>query len=335
MHRGTNVSKESRRRQRMAGQPPDSAPTSRPTEAAPTSRPTDGGGTSTRPSSSGPRGTDRAGRRTRTRVGPKPTFFQRFRTPILGAAVIGVIAVVGAGLLSAATQPVYACSTIWQPAPSATPPEGASPRPGYVQPDMGNTHVPPGTKITYTYCPPASGNHYNASGQGPIQPRIYGPEDVVAPDGWVHNLEHGALVLLYRGDSAAATPEGQAALRAFYDEYPPSPVCGWPAGTTVGPVFARFDDMAWPMAALVWGRVLPLETLDTAAILQFDSIYGEQTNKDIEDLCPDKRVSPSPSTAPSASPSGPVAPSASPSVSAAPSGSAAPSAAPSASPSPS
>jgi hypothetical protein len=198
---------------------------------------------------------------------------------------------------------------------------------------MGNGHVPVGTKVKYTYCPPASGDHYNASGQGPIRPRLYGPDDVVIPEGWVHNLEHGALVLLYRGDSAAATPEGQAALKAFYAGYPPSPVCGWQPGTTVGPVFARFDDMAWPMAALVWDRVLPLQELDQEAILEFDRIYGEQTNKSVEDLCPDKRVSPSPSTAPSASPSGSTAPSASPSASAG--SSASPSAAPSASPSPS
>jgi hypothetical protein len=322
----------------MTGQAPATAPTpNRPTGTGPTSGRTDG--VSTRPASSGPRGTDRAGRRERTRVGPKPTFFQRFRTPIMVAAVVGVIALVGAGLFSAATQPVYACSTIWQPNPTPTPPEGASPQPGYVQPDMGNGHVPPGTKITYTYCAPASGDHYNVSGQGPIQPRLYGPEDTVIPPGWVHNLEHGALVLLYRGDSAAATPAGQAALRAFYDAYPPSPVCGWPPGTTVGPIFARFDQMAWPMAAIVWDRVLPLQELDTEAVLEFDRIYGEQTNRLVEDLCPDKRVSPSPSApasaVPSASPSASVAPSSSPSASAAPSGSAAPSAAPSASPGPS
>jgi hypothetical protein len=270
-------------------------------------------------------------------VGPRPSFFQRYRTPILAAAVVGVIAVLGAGLFSASTQPVFACSTVWQPTTTPTPPEGASPQPGYVQPDMGNTHVVPGTAVTYTYCPPASGSHYNAAGQGPLKPRLYGPDDNVIPQGWVHNLEHGALILLYRGDSPAATPEGQAALRAFYDAYPPSPVCGWPKGTSVGPVFARYDNMAWPMAALVWDRVLPLQELDTEAVLEFDRTYGEQTNRLVEDLCPEKRVSPSPSaSAPaSASPGPSASASASPSASAAPSGSTAPSAVPSGSPSPS
>ena len=105
---------------------------------------------------------------------------------------------------------------------------------------------------------------------------------------------------------------------------PASPVCGFEPGTSVGPVFARFDGMATPFAAMVWGRVLPLQTLDETAILDFDQRYGERTNP--EDFCPDKRVSPSPSaTAPSPSASPSAAPSTSPSPSAVPSGSTAPS----------
>ena len=331
------MSKESRRRQRTTDQTPGGAPTpSRPTDTTPHNRTAgDPGSGSPRPASTSGAGSVRTGRRERARVGPRPSFFQRYRTPILVAGVVGVIAIVGAGLFSAATQPVFACSNVWEPTPTATPGANASPQPGYVQPDNGGAHVTVGTPITYTYCPPASGRHYNASAQGPIQPRPYGPDDTVIPQGWIHNLEHGGLVILYRGDSPAATAEGQAALRAFFDDYPPSPVCEFQPGTSVGPVFARFDQMAWPMAAMLWGRVLPMDELDTAAVLEFDRIYGERTNP--EDLCPDKRVSPSPSTEPSASASASPSASASaaPSVSAAPSASAAPSvsAAPSASPS--
>lgn len=183
---------------------------------------------------------------------------------------------------------------------------------------MGQTHIANGTTVTYTYCPPASGRHYNSTGTGPIAPRLYGPEDRVNPQGWIHNLEHGGLVVLYRGDSEGATEAGQAQLRAFFDDYPPSPVCGFEAGSSVGPVFARFDDMATPYAALVWGRVLPLETLDEAAIKEFDATFGERTNP--EQFCnppsasPDASAAPSGSADPGASPS--AAPSAEPSPSA-------------------
>jgi hypothetical protein len=247
------------------------------------------------------------------------SFIERYRTAIVGVAVIAGVALIGAFVFVSATAPVYACSTEWQPEPTATPAAGASPQPGYVQPDMGNGHVAVGSKVTFTYCPPASGKHYAAADAGPIQPRLYGPNDAVNPTGWVHNLEHGALVLLYRGDGPGATEAGQAALRALFDDFPPTPVCGFAAGAQPGPVFARFDEMEWPYAALVWDRVLPLQDLDREAILALYDAYAERTNP--EKLCAVPSPSPSESEAPSASPAA--------------SGSPASSAAPSASPSPS
>jgi hypothetical protein len=243
----------------------------------------------------------------------------------VGIAVIGIVAIAGIGMFAAASQPAYACSNVWQPEPTATPAEGASPQPGYAQPDMGQTHVANGSTVSFTYCPPASGRHYNASGAGPISPRLYGPDDRVNPQGWIHNLEHGGLVLLYRGDGPGATEAGQAQLRAFFDRYPPSPVCGFEAGSSVGPVFARFDEMATPFAAMVWGRVLPLDELDEQAVIDFDAAYGERTN-------PEQFCAP-PSASPSASPSG--SPSGSPSASPSAEPSASPSASPSSEPSPS
>ncbi len=293
------MSKESRRRQRQTGQVPASGPTA--------NRPTSGGPAPQTPSS-GPRGPERAGRRERSRPVARRSVFQRYRTLIIGAAVVAVVAVVGAGLVSSATQPAYACTTVWEPDPTPSPASGASPQPGDVQPDMGFGHVSTGTKLTYTYCPPASGKHYNGAGVGPIQSRVYGPGDTVIPQGWIHNLEHGGLVILYK-DTAA----DEAALRALFDAIPPSPVCGFePGGQSPGPVIARFDDMAWPFAALVWGRVLPLDTLDQGAILDFYAAWGEKTNP--EQLCAAPSASPgasaapsAPSTAPSALPSQPAA----------------------------
>ncbi len=315
------MSKESRRRQRQAGQVPASGPTS--------NRPTNGGPAAPSTRSTGPSGNTRAGRRERARPVAKASIFQRYRTIFFGAAILAVLALVGAGLFSAATQPAYACTTIWQPDPTASPREGASPQPGYVQPDMGFGHVASGTKLTFTYCPPASGKHYNVPGAAPLPARVYGPSDTVIPQGWVHNLEHGGLVILYKGAEV-----DDAALRALFDSIPASPVCGFPpGGQSPSPVIARFDDMAWPFAALVWGRVLPLQTLDQAAILDFYQAFGERTNP--EDLCPGARESAGPSVAPPASAPPSAAPSAPASAapSTAPSGSAGPAASPAASPS--
>ena len=257
-----------------------------------------------------PVGTPRVGRRVRARPTARRSFVETYRIAIIGAAVIAVVAIIGVGVFAAATQPAFACSAIWEPSPTSSPAPEASPQPGYVQPDMGNQHVAIGTTVKYTYCPPASGKHYIATGQFPIPARLYGPNDGVIPEGWVHNLEHGALVILYKG------PEpDQAALQAVYSAVPNSPVCGFaPGGNAPGPVAARFDQMAWPYAALVWDRVLPMQILDQAAILDFYARYAERTNP--EKLCA------APSGSPSASPSGSGgAQSATPAPTASPSGS--------------
>ncbi|MEO5884170.1 MAG: DUF3105 domain-containing protein [Candidatus Limnocylindrales bacterium] len=314
------MSKESRRRQRDAGRSPAGPAGSGrpPAEAGATHRAASG-----RPSI-GPTGTPRVGRRERTRPGVRASFLQRYRSLLLGLAVAAVVVIVGVGMFSAATQPVYACSNVWDPSPTPAPAEGSAPQPGYAQPDMGQGHIGNGARNTFTYCPPASGKHFNGTATGPVSARVYGPDDGVNPQGWIHNLEHGGMVILYRGNSEGASAAGQTAMRAFFDRYPPSPVCGFAAGTNVGPVFARFDDMAWPFAALVWGRVLPLQSLDEAAIMGFDSTYGEKTNP--EKFCeaspgPSAPTSPAPSA--SAEPSPTAAPS--PSASAVPGESVAPS----------
>jgi hypothetical protein len=82
---------------------------------------------------------------------------------------------------------------------------------------------------------------------------------------------------------------------------PDSPVCGFPPTQQgAGVVITRFDEMATPYAALVWGRVLPLQTFDQAAIMEFWNTFGERTNP--EKFCAVPSGSPAnPSAAPSAS----------------------------------
>ena len=260
------MSKESRRRQRTASQ----SPTSSSSSSHPTSgRPAAGAGSSAanagtgagaganagtnsgpgtprqpsgRPSTS-PTGSVRVGRRERARSSTvKASFLERNRTILLGLAIVAIVGVVGVGLISAATQPVYACSTLWEPNPTQSPAVGASPQPGYAQQDTGNEHLGNGTQVTYTYCPPASGKHFNGTATGPISARVYSPTDAVNPQGWIHNLEHGALVVLYRGDSEGATEAGQAAMRAFFDRYPVSRGCF--LYTADGKVLKAFPNIA-------------------------------------------------------------------------------------------
>jgi hypothetical protein len=258
----------------------------------------------------------RAGRRERARTGyGRKSFFERYRSPIVGLAAVAAVGLVFAFLVLGATAKTYSCGRIWVPDPTPEPAPGQSPRLGYVQRDMGIGHNP-GNPARYALCPPASGPHLSLSGQGPIQSRLYGPDDFAPPQGWVHNLEHGAIVVLYRGGdgSEAATDDGQDALRELYRNFPDSPYCKYaPGGET--PVIARFDDMAWPYAAIVWDRVLPLETLDADLIYEFWRTEGELNNPEggantASPRCPVPTPTPAPSE--SVAPSGSVAPSASP-----------------------
>lgn len=333
------MSKPSRRRQGRPGSPPTGAtprPPATPGAAGsasttpPTGEPasrtspsgTDLGDTTPRPGgtyrqSTGPIGTARTGRRTRPTYQQR-SFAERYRSTIIGLAAVAGVALIGVFVFAGASRPLYQCTNRFEPAPTASPAPDASPAPGYVEDDMGRLHVPVNEVVKYTYCPPASGDHYFATGLGPIAARFYGVNDRTLPEGWIHNLEHGALVLLYRGDSEGATTAGQQALRAFFDSFPNSPICGFTRGT-IGPVFARFDEMATPFAALVWGRVLPLQSLDTAAILDFYKVWGEKTNPEPQCEAPTPSPTPIPSGSASASPSDSPSASASASASVSPS----------------
>jgi hypothetical protein len=184
---------------------------------------------------------------------------------------VAVVAIAGVGfyVFQSAAAPAYACTTVDSVRPST---DGEL---GQVQPDQGNQHVQNGDKVTYAVCPPASGKHINRVGFGPLQAKVYGPDDDSVPNGWVHNLEHGALVLLYSCDQGACDDAGLAALDEFDAGFPASAVCAIPPGT-VGPVVARFEQMPTRYAALVWDRALYLDTLDTARVYDFFLRYAER-----------------------------------------------------------
>ena len=289
--------------------------------------------------SHGPSGESRRGRRereratSRTRVyttGRRP-LIQRHRGTILGLTALVAIVLVGGFAVVQANSKAYACSSETVPAAPGTPLPNGSPAPlGQVQPDMGRVHILAPEGQRYAACPPASGNHYAAL-DGPIKALYYNPDDTTLPQGWIHNLEHGGLVILYNCNKGACDAATQGALQELYRTFPNSPVCNLPRGT-IGPVIARFDEMTTPIAALVWGRILFQDKLDTAQILDFFATQAELKNP--EPRCaqptPIPAATASPSTPPGASPStsGNPATSGSP----APSGSAGPSAVPPASP---
>lgn len=303
-----------------------------------------------------PTSASRATRRSRRPATASTPFLERNRRRLIWSAGILGFLVLATTFFLNASRPTYACTDTFNPtpAPSFVPPTEApstatprpsgsaapttppvtAPPPGYVQMDGGAGHVDAGTTVRYPSCPPASGKHYNGPNVGPIRPAFYGLGDMPVPPGWVHNLEHGATVLLYScrtpndgGTAAACTDAGQQALGDLFARFPNSPYCDIPATSSPGIVIARFDNMAWPYAAIVWDVILPLQTLDEQAIFDFQAQRSERFNP--EELCPDPTPTPGPPTpTPAATP---VPSGGSP----APSGVASPGASPAASPAPS
>lgn len=278
----------------------------------------------------------RATRRSRRPAPRSTTFLERNRNRLLWVLGGAAFLLVGALAVLNFTTPAYACTNLFEPTPApswvapssapvtsgATPaPAVTPPAPGYVQPDMGAVHVPIGDRIRYLNCPPASGKHYSSPG-GPIRAGVYGPNEAALPQGWIHNLEHGGIVVLYNCSDPAATActdQGQAALSTLNAKWPNSPICQIPPGGET-PVIARFDDMAWPYAVLVWDVVLPLQVLDETAIFDFYARQGERFQP--EKVCADP--TPTPGLTPTAGPTVSAVPSDAPSS--------VPSAAPSAAP---
>lgn len=231
------------------------------------------------------------------RAAPRKPFLERNRGRLLWGVAGIAVALLAAMAFMNATSPAYACGTEWQPAVTPSPAPGATPRLGYIQDDFGREHVTLGSVVRYAICPPTSGKHYNVQGEGPIRPGVYGPDDGALPQGWIHSLEHGAIVVLYRctdGDTGCSEGDQQA-FREFNATFPNSPICNIPAGNT-SPVIARFDQMAWPYAALVWGQVLPLETFDAQLVRDFFAQQGDRSNP--EPLCPKPTATPGPTGTP-------------------------------------
>jgi hypothetical protein len=308
---------------------PAQAATPRPSTSANTSTNTGTSQRSTRRSTSRPAA---SGRPRRSLY--QPSFYQRHRTALLSLGVVAILAVIGGFFFFSATAAAYTCTTISQPEPSGTPLPNGSPAPlGQSQPDMGNLHISIGSSQRYSYCPPASGPHYNNPGvDGPIPAKYYGPDAGVRPQNWIHNLEHGAVVVLYNCNMGACTDSSLAALQQIPVNFPDSPVCGIKAGV-LAPVVARFDTMPEPYVALVWNRLMYMTTLDRDQIIKFYETEGETTNP--EPQCARPSPSAAPSAGPSSAPSGATgsSPSAAPVISPSAEPSSAPT--PAASPSPS
>ena len=175
--------------------------------------------------------------------------------------------------------------------PTASPAAERHASLGYVQPDMGNSHVArrrqgrrtptARRRRAATTTPPAPGRSPPASTARTTRSSRRAGSTTSSTAAWSSCT---------RATATGATPDGQAAgVRTTPSRRARSAASR--RAQSRGPVIARFDDMAWPFAALVWDRVLPLETLDEAEVLDFWHAVGraDEPGEALPDAEPSRR----------------------------------------------
>jgi hypothetical protein len=193
------------------------------------------------------------------------------RVAVAIVAMLAVAGIAGAFLLTSRTSAqAYSClSQLKNPA-------GLTGSDGFATDSLGQKHVGRGARVSYGFCPPTSGDHFNAPGNGPIQAGYYAPDQAVSPLGWVHNLEHGYVVAVYRCVNGTC-PSGDdlAKLQQFGATGIPTSTARCDGRPKI--VVARFDDMATPFAVLAWDRALMLDTIDVNSAEAFAAKWMDVT----------------------------------------------------------
>jgi hypothetical protein len=143
-------------------------------------------------------------------------------------------------------------------------------------PIEGATHVPLCSYVEYHTLPPSSGDHYPYWA-------AYMTYDQPVPEGyWVHNLEHGTIVLSYNCGEAGCA-EDIAAAQQMMDQFPVDPICTQDSEGVVHRLVMTPDPhLDVRFAASAWGWTLRANCFDADAFLAFaNAHYGQGT----EPLC--------------------------------------------------
>lgn len=118
--------------------------------------------------------------------------------------------------------------------------------------EQPGTHVPDGQRVQYAQLPPTSGSHWNLPHAG------WGVKDTAQDDERVvHNLEHGGIVISYKG----LTPDDLANLKTLVRRFT--------AGEFKKVLLRPYDRMDNGIVLTAWNWTHRLERYDEAVITKF------------------------------------------------------------------
>lgn len=138
---------------------------------------------------------------------------------------------------------------------------------GRKMPDEGRGHVEEGTAVKYGHYPPTSGPHWPT-------PAPWGDyEQEIPPEIWVHNLEHGGVVILYRCDTPC--PDLVRSLREAYATFPESK---W---GHVKLLIAPARKLKSRLAILAWTWIDEMESFDRERLVNFYRAHLDRAPEDV------------------------------------------------------
>lgn len=135
------------------------------------------------------------------------------------------------------------------------PDDGPDPFGDTCRPIEGEQHVPQGTAVNYRDNPPASGPHNSGAGVAPIEPGFY--PDPVRPEVWVHNLEHGDIVILF-DCPGTCDPGFLQSLQSFFNSIVSHKL-----------VITRYPGLSSPIMAVAWQVQRSFDAFDAVELKAF------------------------------------------------------------------
>ena len=157
-----------------------------------------------------------------------------------------VVAAIGAILL------LRQAGVFEPPPPAITAPSATSEQIGTKVPVQPGSHVARGQRVQYAQLPPASGSHWDLPHAG------WGVKDSAQDDELaVHNLEHGGIVISYKGLS----PDDLASLKTLVRRFT--------AGEYRKVLLRPYDRMENGIVLTAWSWTHRIERYDEAIITKF------------------------------------------------------------------
>jgi hypothetical protein len=133
-------------------------------------------------------------------------------------------------------------------------------------PEISFNHLELPTAIDYEHHPPSSGDHRP-------QWALWGEYGFLPPQRWLHNAEHGGIILLYH---PCASPQTIDALRVFAQTRPLDS-----DNQPFRYILTPYPDLEGEVGAVAWTHTVVMSCYDPATLGAFVDTYHRQAPEDV------------------------------------------------------